>query len=151
MLHVFHWNCTPDNDYIWSDQWNLEDISIFSRDQQTEPQNLDIGERAIQGFCRPRIVSIAGNPKAKEFDLKNGILYVEFDGDPALSAPSVIYVLHIQLPKGFTLDTINIRVSSDKKNQLLLLYSLSKDARSVKITRKGELYMDLEEDESESD
>jgi hypothetical protein len=151
LLHAIHWNYTPDNDNLWGDQWNLEDFSIFSRDQQTEPSSVDSGGRAIQGFCRPRFLCLSGTPHTMEFDLKRGTFYVEFDSDSSVSAPSVLYLPRIQFPAGFTVSTINAEAVHDAKNQLLLVQAVSKGTCSVKVTRKGRFEVELEEEETESD
>ncbi|MFW9971027.1 MAG: cellulase family glycosylhydrolase, partial [Candidatus Odinarchaeota archaeon] len=56
LLNSTQWNYTADNDNQWGDQWNLEDLSIFSRDQQLNPDDINSGGRAIEGFCRPHFV-----------------------------------------------------------------------------------------------
>jgi hypothetical protein len=35
------WNYTPDNSNQWGDLWNTEDLSIFSRDQQRDPKDIN--------------------------------------------------------------------------------------------------------------
>ncbi|MFW9971862.1 MAG: cellulase family glycosylhydrolase, partial [Candidatus Odinarchaeota archaeon] len=46
LLHALQWNYTSDNTNQWGDQWNLEDLSIFSRDQQLNPDDINSGGRA---------------------------------------------------------------------------------------------------------
>lgn len=41
LLHGTQWNYTSDNTNEWGDLWNLEDLSIFSRDQQLDPTDLN--------------------------------------------------------------------------------------------------------------
>jgi hypothetical protein len=151
LLHAIHWNYTPDNDNTWGDQWNLEDFSIFSRDQQTDSSNMDSGGRAVQGFCRPRFLRLAGTPHIMEFDLKSGVFHIEFDNDPSVSEPSILYVPRIQFPLGFAVDTANANATHDAKNQLLLVHPVSRGKCSVTVTRKGKFDVELEEDETESD
>jgi hypothetical protein len=151
LLHAFHWNYTPDNDNTWGDQWNLEDFSIFSKDQQIDPSNIDSGGRAIQGFCRPRFLQLAGTPHIMEFDLKSGVFHVEFDADPSVSEPSVLYIPRVQFPRGFVINTSNANTTHDAKNQLLFVHLVSSGECTVTITRKGEFDVELEPDEAESD
>ncbi len=151
LLHAFHWNYTPDNDNTWGDQWNLEDFSIFSRNQQTDPSEIDSGGRALRGFCRPRFLRLAGLPQAMEFDIKSGTFRLEYVNSPSSSAPSILYIPQVQFPNGFTLDTLNAKTTYDAKNQLLLVHPVSEGATSVTVTRKGKLDVDLEEDEQESE
>jgi hypothetical protein len=151
LLHAFHWNYTPNNDNAWGDQWNLEDFSIFSRDQQTEPSNIDSGGRAIQGFCRPRFLRLAGNPHTMEFDIKSGTFHIEFDSDPSISDPSILYIPRVQFPAGFTANSVNAKTTHDPENQLLLVRPTSDGNCSVTVTRKGKFGVELDEDETESE
>jgi hypothetical protein len=75
-LHSTQWNYTASNrnDLMVGDGWNQEDLSIFSRDQQIDPGDLNSGGRAIKGFCRPfvrrtagRLAEMAFNPDTVSF------------------------------------------------------------------------------------
>jgi hypothetical protein len=147
LLHAFLWNYTPDNDNTWGDQWNLEDFSIFSKDQRTDLTDIDSGGRAIQGFCRPRFLHLAGTPHFMEFDLKGGSFHIEFDGNPAISAHTTLYIPRVQFPMGFTIETVNTEVEHDAENQLLLVHPIAEGACSVTVRRKGQFHIDLDEEE----
>jgi len=88
LLHSMLWNYTPDNDNEWGDQWNLEDFSIFSVDQQTDPADIRSGGRAAEGFCRPHFVCVSGKPLEMKFTLKSKEFRFEFDADPSIDAPT---------------------------------------------------------------
>ncbi len=83
LLNSCQWNYNPDNCNKWGDLWNLEDFSIFSRDQQTVDWREDInsGGRAIPGFCRPHFISVSGVPLKMEYNMKKGKFLFKFDGD----------------------------------------------------------------------
>jgi hypothetical protein len=151
LLHAFHWNYTPDNDNTWGDQWNLEDFSIFSKDQRTEPTDIDSGGRALQGFCRPRFIHLAGTPHFMEFDLKNGSFQLEFEGISTISAPTIIYIPKVQFPEGFVVETENAEVEQDLEKQFLLISSVSDGTCSVLVRRKGKFHVDLDDDEPDED
>ena len=53
LLSYTQWNYTPDNSNEHGDLWNGEDYSIFSRDQQTDPTDIDSGGRAMSAVVRP--------------------------------------------------------------------------------------------------
>ena len=72
LLNSTQWNYTPDNTNEWGDQWNIEDLSIFSKDQQLNPSDINSGGRAIKGFCRPHFIRCAGIPLKMEFNIKDG-------------------------------------------------------------------------------
>ena len=104
LLHSMLWNYTPDNDNRWGDQWNLEDFSIFSVDQQTDPTDIRSGGRAAEGFSRPHFVHVSGIPLEMKFSLKHKEFRFEFDADPSIDAPTVLYVPEIHYPNGFEVE-----------------------------------------------
>ncbi len=53
LLHATLWNYTPDNSNAHGDLWNEEDLSIFSRDQQTNPMDINSGARAPAALSGP--------------------------------------------------------------------------------------------------
>lgn len=73
LVHTTLWNYTPDNSNRWGDNWNEEDLSIFSRDQQTDPSDINSGGRAIKGFSRPYVMRAGGQLTAMRFDWQSGV------------------------------------------------------------------------------
>ena len=62
-LHHFTlWNYTSDNINDRGDRWNDEDLSIFSRDQQDDPEDINSGGRALAAVLRPYPMATAGQP-----------------------------------------------------------------------------------------
>jgi hypothetical protein len=148
LLHAFHWNYTPDNDNTWGDQWNLEDFSLFSRDQRTDVTDINSGGRAIQGFCRPHFFSLGGRPQLMAFDIKKGVFEVVFEADTTIDAPAVLYVPKVQFPEGYGVDVRNAKVEPDQDAQLLLVRPIKDGPCSVLVTRKGRALVDWEEDDT---
>jgi hypothetical protein len=105
LLSSCQWNYNPENRNEWGDQWNLEDFSIFSRDQQTRgwQEDIDSGGRAIPGFCRPHFIAVAGTPLRMEFNMKRGTFVFEFEGDASIDAPTIVYIPKIHYPNGFNI------------------------------------------------
>ncbi len=64
------WNYTADNTNLHGDQWNGEDLSIFSRDAQTHPQDIHSGGRALQAVVRAYARAVAGKPLRMVFDAR---------------------------------------------------------------------------------
>jgi hypothetical protein len=95
-LNVTVWNYTPDNSNQWGDNWNGEDLSLFSRDQRTTA-TLDSGGRALSALVRPYPLATAGEPLRLRFDRRRRRFQFEFRHDPAVTAPTVIF-----LPKNDT-------------------------------------------------
>ena len=101
-LHFTLWNYTSSNCNTHGDQWNGEDLSIFSRvkrkmsvmltslslfDSGTQvtrksvggiPSDLDLGGRALTALVRPFAVALAGKPVSLAFDRKTRVMVLVF-------------------------------------------------------------------------
>jgi hypothetical protein len=95
------WNYTADNCNAHGDLWNGEDLSIFSRDQQRDPSDLDSGGRALSAVVRPYARAVAGEPLKMSFDRRRRVFEFGFRHDPAVSAPTEIFVPELQYPRGY--------------------------------------------------
>ena len=124
LLHSTQWNYTSDNNNQWGDLWNKEDLSIFSRDQQDDPSDINSGGRAIKGFCRPRFLHIAGLPLFQEFDSKKRRYLLEYDADSSVKEPTELYIPAIQYPEGFSVDApdAEIRETADVQIKQVIPY-----------------------------
>ncbi|HMF33579.1 MAG TPA: cellulase family glycosylhydrolase [Candidatus Lokiarchaeia archaeon] len=136
LLGSLLWNYTPDNTNEWGDGWNLEDFSIYSVDQETDPSDPNSGGRAVRGFCRPRFLAVAGTPTRMKFSRKNGTFEFAFDADPAVAAPTVLYVPRIHFPHGFTIAVSEGDVEQLDEVQLVQIQTHEGGAHTVTITRK---------------
>lgn len=87
------WNYTASNrnDPRIGDRWNQEDLSIFSRDQQLDPSDLDSGGRALAGFVRPYVQKAQGNLRSMQYAQSEARLIVELEADATIAAPTVIF------------------------------------------------------------
>jgi hypothetical protein len=132
MLNATLWNYTADNTNQWGDQWNLEDFSIFSRDQQKG--DINNGGRAVKGFCRPYAQKIAGNPVEMSFDRKKGKFIFVFEADARVKAPTEIYVPSIQYPQGATVTVAGGRY--ERKEERILVYTDDAGRCTVEICRE---------------
>ncbi|MBY8822456.1 cellulase family glycosylhydrolase [Sphingomonas colocasiae] len=104
LLHATQWNYTASNrnDLRIGDTWNQEDLSIFSLDQQEDPADPDSGGRAIAGFCRPFAHAVQGRIVRMHFDRASRRFTLQFDADPAIAAPTRIYVPRSRYAEGFS-------------------------------------------------
>lgn len=102
LLHSTQWNYTASNrnDPSIGDGWNQEDLSIFSRDQQNDPRNLDSGGRGVEGFCRPYARAVQGRITKMRFARDARSFELIFEADMAIAADTEIYLPRIQFPTG---------------------------------------------------
>ena len=136
LLHSMLWNYTPDNDNEWGDQWNLEDFSIFSVDQQTDPSDIQSGGRAVEGFSRPHLVCVSGMPLAMGFSPRSREFRFEFDADPGVDAPTIIFVPEIHYPDGFEAELSGGEVEETGDPQRLALRTPQRGRHMVVIRPK---------------
>lgn len=98
LLSFTLWNYTSDNSHEWGDQWNGEDLSLYSplpnptsspeenapllaesaEDEQGEKVDLNRGGRACSAFVRPFPIATPGTPKQMSFDVKEGVFTYAF-------------------------------------------------------------------------
>jgi len=108
LINSTQWNYTASNrnDLAIGDGWNQEDLSIFSRDQRTNPADIDSGGRALAGFVRPYAMATQGIPRKMKFDRVTGLFDYTFDADPAASRATEIFIPRLQYPRGFEVEVI---------------------------------------------
>ncbi len=100
------WNYTAANRHAHGDLWNTEDLSIFCRDDyeagRTESGDIaDSGGRALRGFVRPYARATAGALLEMRFDARRGTFLLRYRPDPAIAAPTEVFVPELQFPRGF--------------------------------------------------
>ncbi len=104
LMNYTQWNYTPDNSNEYGDNWNGEDLSIFSRDQQDDPSDIDSGGRALSAVVRPYAKKVAGEPLNMRFDPARGLFTFSFRHDSRLAEPTEIYVPNSQYPDGYRVE-----------------------------------------------
>ena len=110
------WNYTASNrnDPRIGDRFNQEDLSVYSVDQRqrpggpsaavssaADPQHLLDGSRAPQGWLRPYARRIQGTPLAMRFDRRRRRFTLRYAADPAVPAPTEIFLPCLQFPFGY--------------------------------------------------
>ena len=112
------WNYTADNDNLHGDQWNDEDLSIFSRDQQSNPEDLNSGGRATAAFVRPYVRRLDGKPIRQAFDLKRKeyVLAFEHEGEQVTE----IFVPSLHYSRGFNVEISDGSWTFSLDSQILL-------------------------------
>ena len=135
LLHATHWNYTADNNNEWGDLWNKEDLSIFSRDQQLSPNDINSGGRAIEGFCRPHFIHCSGIPLKMDFNYKEKTFNFEFNADSSIETPTIIYVPNIQYPNGYEIKVSDGDIDKKDTEQLVFIRTKKDGVHNINITK----------------
>jgi len=100
------WNYTATNRNALriGDGWNQEDLSIFSRDQQDDPSDIDSGGRAVKGFSRPYPQHVQGRLMEFRFDAATGDLRLRFEAEPAINGDTVLFLPRHHFPGGYRVE-----------------------------------------------
>jgi len=103
LLNSTQWNYTASNrnDLRIGDGWNQEDLSIYSADQKTSNDPMS-GGRAVNGFCRPYAQRAQGMIQSMRFDAGKRLFSLQIEADPAIEAPTEIYVPEAQFIMALT-------------------------------------------------
>jgi hypothetical protein len=119
LAHATIWNYTADNTNARGDLWNDEDLSIFSRDQQTNPADINSGGRALRAVVRPYPRATAGEPLRMRFDERPRVFEYTFRHDPAVAAPTELFMPNVQYPHGYHVTVSDGTYTIDREAQTL--------------------------------
>lgn len=137
LLSYTLWNYTADNTNARGDQWNDEELSIFSRDQQTDPTDIHSGGRALDAVVRPYPRAVAGKPLFMAFDIKKKRFIFEFLHDPEIEAPTEIFVPNYQYPEGYTVEISDGSFETNPLTQTLVYHhNTSRDTHTICLTER---------------
>lgn len=117
LLSYTLWNYTADNNNQHGDLWNNEDLSIFSRDQQKDPNDINSGGRALEAVVRPYPVCTAGEPLSLRFDYRTGAFEFTYNADPQLGHPTVFFVPLLHYFAGVNIVASSGQVKLDLQHQ----------------------------------
>ncbi len=113
------WHYAPDNTNAAGDRWNGEDLSLFSRDQQSDPADVNSGGRALAAAVRPYTRAVAGEPLSMTFDFRRRAFQFSFRHDPAIAAPTELFVPAFHYPRGCRVDVSDGAYELDRERQVL--------------------------------
>lgn len=138
LLNFTLWNYTADNTNERGDMWNDEDLSVFSRDQQTDPDDINSGGRALKALVRPYPRKIAGEPLRMAFNVKRRLFEFEFRHDSAVTAPTEIFVPSYQYPEGCTVEVSDGTYEVNEASQTLIYrHGAERDVHHVRVRPRG--------------
>lgn len=140
LISAMVWNYTGHNSNKHGDDWNQEDLSIFSKDQQTDSTDPYSGIRAKEAIIRPYAMKIPGLPTHMHFNWKTGRFDFTFIQDPLIDAPLEIFVPSLHYAHGVQVEYTDGRFEVDYEAQILY-YTPSKKTlkHSLHLVRKTEL------------
>jgi len=101
------WNYTPDNTNSLGDQWNGEDLSIYSNDQTVKntANSVDNGGRALRAVIRPFVSAVVGNLVENSFDIQTGRYQLTISKSDSIltqkKLPTIIYLPPFYYQDGF--------------------------------------------------
>jgi hypothetical protein len=137
LIHATLWNYTADNTNAHGDNWNGEDLSIFSRDQQTAPEDIHAGGRALRAVVRPYARAVAGIPLRMSFDSRRHEFEFHFRHDPAVTAPTEVFVPGYQYPHGCEVEVSDGSYELDRAAQILRYrHTPARPEHTIRIRRK---------------
>jgi hypothetical protein len=137
LLSFTIWNYTADNTNLRGDQWNGEDFSIFSRDQQRDPADLHSGGRALEAVVRPYARAVAGEPLSMSFDLRERVFEFTFRHDPAVKAPTEFFIPNYQYPQGCAVEVSDGSYELDMTRQTMVYHHAPEHAvHRVRVKRQ---------------
>lgn len=138
MLPFTVWNYNPDNTQAFGDQWNLEDLSVYSPEHPCEcveciagkgsPDCIYQGGRALHALIRPYAKSLSAEPRASSFCMKQRVFKLTLkinrmtDVDPQLwkmNQVTEIFVPNFQYPDGYHVHISDGQYFKDRETQSL--------------------------------
>lgn len=137
------WNYTADNNHAHGDNWNQEDLSIYSKDDIADVDlatDWDAGGRAIGAFCRPYAIRTGGTPVNMSFDIKTRTFEYTFKLDNNIMAPTEIYVPDYHYSVGIEVEVTDGKCEYDQDKQLLCYFpSGVQEEHTIRITRQRDI------------
>ena len=132
-LSATQWNYSAGNrnDARIGDQWNQEDLSIYSLDQ---PDG-----RAVAGFCRPCARALQGELDCMKFVPATSTFTLVYRANPAFSGPTEIY-----LPRSVYADELHVEIDGpelrrelNSATQTLHLWAAGRGTMEVTCSRRA--------------
>lgn len=139
LLNYTLWNYTADNTNERGDQWNGEDLSIFSPDQQKDPGDIDSGGRALDAVIRPYPYKVTGRILEYNFFREEKEFYLKFELDKSINEPTEIFIPDFHYGNGYSVWTTGGKLIEDAENDMLMFYPDTERKEQIVIVRGLEM------------
>jgi hypothetical protein len=114
------WNYCPNNSNAHGDNWNGEDLSIYSQDQKTGVGGLDDGGRAIVAAVRPHARAYSGTALVQEFNMDTKEFVFKCLTHVPRTAPNVFFIPRLHYDEQYQFKVSDGTATRDLQRQLLL-------------------------------
>lgn len=114
------WVYTADNNHERGDQWNGEDLSIYSKSESQQAHPANSSGRALAAAIRPYPYKVAGQPLQYFFDKDHHRFYLKYKADPLVQAPTEIFVPEFHYGKGFNIYSSPGKFAWDEERSVLI-------------------------------
>lgn len=121
-LNYTLWNYTADNNNERGDNWNGEDLSVFSRSQQTQPGDINSGGRALNAAVRPYPKKIPGTLTEYDYNYRTRQLKIRYTVNSLSPYPAEIFLPVYVYGEHFTVWSTAGKLAFDASERLLLIY-----------------------------
>jgi hypothetical protein len=113
------------------------DVDARRRDPQSDPSDLDAGGRALDALVRPCVRAVAGEPLRMGYDRRRRSFALVFRHDPAVDAPTEIFVPRRAYPRGYDVELSDGASEALPDAQLLLYrHDAERPVHTVRIRRR---------------
>jgi hypothetical protein len=135
LLSYALWNYTPDNDHAHGDQWNGEDLSIYSPDPAAPSRDAYAGGRALEAVIRPYPRAVAGTPLRLSFDPYRKVFQFEFRHQADIQAPTELFIPDFHYPRGYNIWVSDGECELNTEDQVLYYeHNPRRDTHRIRIT-----------------
>jgi hypothetical protein len=136
LLNYTLWNYTADNTNDRGDQWNGEDLSVYSLSQQHTSADINSGGRALEAAIRPYPKKITGKLTEYDYDYKNKTLTLIFEAAKSVDYPTEVFVPAYVYGNDFNVYATAGKLAFDPKERILMYYPDTKGLQTIILKTK---------------
>ena len=130
-LNYTLWNYTADNTNSRGDLWNGEDLSVFSLSQQSNPDDINTGGRALEAAIRPYPRKIPGKLTEYKYDYQKKVMLIKFNIETLTEYPAEVFIPDYVYGDSFEVYSTNGKLSFDKEERMLMFYPSAEGEQTI--------------------